>query len=82
MNLTNLHIIECNYRRGSIGGDGCICVVVNKNEIQRLISLEEESNQAFENAIRNRDEASAECEKLRTTIEKLQEALLLAGGGI
>ena len=39
-----LHTVFCNYQDGPIGGYGCVCQVVNKNEqaatLQRLADVE------------------------------------------
>lgn len=33
---TTRHVLACNYQEGPIGAEGCICVLVNKNELEAL----------------------------------------------
>lgn len=32
----DLHLVECNFPHGPLGQPGCVCAVVNKNELAEL----------------------------------------------
>ena len=46
--MRDVHHVTCNHRSEGIGGPGCICVVVNKHDLQRDALKLDEAVKLFE----------------------------------